>query len=287
MSGSFEHRLAEHYTTLSDKLREAGDFVAQNPVDIASRSLRAVSRDSGLAPASFSRLARALEYEDFESLRESIREKIGRRVHSFADRADRLQQDHGGGPQGFFAAHATACRGNIGRLHDEIDAAELDRVVDRLEGARRVVLLGALGSTGIVEYLGYLASFCSPDWHLASRMGASLGSGLVGLDGRDALVIVTKPPFSTRAIRAAEIARAQDVFVVVITDTPACPALRHASASFIVPTDSPHFYSSYVATLFLVETMIGMLVTRTGSSVRERIAQIEKRNRNLDEVWDG
>lgn len=287
MSTTFEQRLAENYEQLSAKLRLAADYIAQNPVDAATRSLRTVAQDSGLAPATFSRLARALDYDDFEQLRDSLRDKIGQRVHSFADRADRLQQDHGKGPRGFFDAHAAACMSNLQRLHDDMDMELLEQAVDRLHRARTVMLVGALGSTGIVEYLAYMANFCAPNWQMASRMGASLGGGLVGLDSRDALVIVTKPPFATRAIRAAELAREQGVYVVVITDTYACPALRHASAGFVVPTDSPHFYSSYVATLFLAETMIGMLVSRAGPAARERIAQIEQRNHRLEEVWDG
>ncbi|WP_249139020.1 MurR/RpiR family transcriptional regulator [Actibacterium sp. MT2.3-13A] len=287
MTATFEQRLAENYEQLSAKLRLAADYVAEHPVDTATRSLRAVAQDSGLAPATFSRLARALDYDDFEQLRDSMRDKIGRRVHSFADRAGRLQQDHGDGPRGFFDAHAAACMTNLQRLHDDMDIALLERAVDRLHRARTVTVLGALGSTGIVEYLAYMANFCSGNWRMAGRMGASLGGALVGLDKRDALVIVTKPPFSTNAIRAAELAREQGVYVVVITDTYTCPALRHSSAGFVVPTDSPHFYSSYVATLFLAETIVGMLVSRAGPAARERIAQIEQRNHRLEEVWDG
>lgn len=287
MSEPFEQRLAEHYDTLSAKLRQAGDFVAHNPVEIATRSLRALAQETGVAPATFSRLARALDYEDFEELRETMRGKIERRVGSFADRADRLQQDHAAGPRGFLNAHADACLSNLRRIHDEIDPDMLDATVERLHTARNVLLLGALGSTGIVEYLSYMADFCAANWSMAGRMGASLGSGLVGLDDRDALLIITKPPFSARVIRAAELARKQGVFVVVITDTHTCPALRHASASIIVPTESPHFYSSYVATLFLAETLIGMLVSRAGSTARERISRIEQSNRRLEETWGG
>lgn len=287
MTTTFEQRLGENYEELSAKLKLAGDYIAENPVDTATRSLRAVAQESGLAPATFSRLARALDYDDFEQLRDELRDKIGRRVHSFADRAGRLQQDHGKGPRGFFDAHAAACMTNLQRLHDDMDTTLLEQAVDRLHDARTVMLVGALGSTGVVEYLAYMANFCSGNWRVAGHMGASLGSALVELDSRDVLLIVTKPPFSTSAIRAAELARAQGVYVVVITDTHTCPALRHASAGFIVPTDSPHFYSSYVATLFLAETMIGMLVSRAGPAVRQRIAQIEKRNRRLEEVWDG
>ncbi|MBC7132991.1 MAG: MurR/RpiR family transcriptional regulator [Roseovarius sp.] len=278
--------MARNFDGLSDRLRQAAEYVAAHPVDIATRSLRAVAQESGLAPASFSRLARALDYRSFEALREAMRAKIDRRVNSFAERAERLQAAHEAGESSFCEAHVSACLRNLQTLLRDMDMALLDRTVERLHAARNVVLVGALGSTGIVEYLSYMANFCSGNWSMAGRMGASLGSALTGMDGRDAMVIVTKPPYSTRSVEAAHMAAAQGAFVVVITDSPACPALPSASAGFVVPTDSPHFYSSYVATTALVEIVVGMLVGRAGAAARARIAQVEQNSRRLGEVWD-
>lgn len=286
-AASFEERLARNFERLSDKLRQAAEYVSAQPVDIATRSLRAVAQDSGLAPATFSRLARALDYDSFETLREAMRTKIGRRVNSFAERAERLQSAWEAGETGFFEAHVSACQSNLQTLLRDVDMGLLERTVERLHAARNVVLFGALGSTGVVEYLSYMANFCSGTWSMAGRMGASLGASLTGLDARDALVIVTKPPYASRAIEAAHMGAAQGAFVVVITDSPACPALGQASAGFVLPTDSPHFYSSYVTTLAFAEVLVGMLVGRAGSAARTRIAQVEQSSRRLGEVWDG
>lgn len=284
VSRTFEARLTERYSDLSGTLRSAANYLADNPVDTATRTLRTVSRDSGISPAAFSRLARALEYDGFEELREEMRTKINERVNNFAQRAERLQNDHAASD--FIDVHAAACQSNLQSFMDTLDRAMLNAAVDQIAAARKVLLLGALGSTGVVEYLSYMANFCADNWGMASRMGASLGGGIAGLDDRDVLIIVTKPPFAGRAIRAAQMAQSQGVYVVLITDTLGCPALKYASARFIVPTDSPHFYSSYVVTMFLVESLIGVLVSRSGPAARARIADVEDANRVLAEVWD-
>jgi len=284
VEGTFDRRLVGGYAGLSERLRRAGDYVAQNPVSVATRSLRAIASDAGLAPATFSRLARALDYPDFEQLRESIRRKIGQQLSPFADRAGRLQQEHGDAAAGFAAAHLRACLGNIERLGQVMDPAVLSNVADRLHDARRVVVLGGLASAGPVEYVSYLASYFAENWSLAGRGGASVAGALTGLGARDVLVVLTKAPYSTVSIRSAELAASRGVYVVVIADGHACPALRHASAGFTVPTDSPHFFSSYVATLALLETIVGMLVSRSGQEARERIAEVEEMGRSLNEV---
>ena len=286
MTALFGTRLANKYGDLSNALRQAADYLSEHPIDIATRPLRAVSKESGVSPAAFTRLAHALDYEGFEELREEMRAQIGRRMDKFADRAERLQQDHALTRTGFFDAHLLACQQNLETLSQTIDRELLDQATDRIAKSRQVLLLGALASTGIVEYFSYLANFHAENWSLAGRMGASLGGSLTSLSEEDALIIITKPPFAARAIRAAELARNKGAYVVVITDTHSCPALQNASAGFIVPTDSPHFFSSYVVTLFLVETLIGMLVSRSGDPARKRISEVENTSRVLAEVWD-
>ncbi|PIE11793.1 MAG: transcriptional regulator [Rhodobacterales bacterium] len=282
MSTEFEERLAKSYEGLSDQLRRAGDFVATHPFDTASRSMRSVAREAEVAPASFTRLAKALGYDGFESLRDSLRAQIGDQVRSFADRAEAI-----GESVQFATAHLEACRSNLDALSHGLDPQALTEAADLLSGARRVYLFGALGATGIVEYLSYLAHYCTDNWHLIGRQGGSLGGGLAAVTEDDVLIVVTKPPFSSRAIRAARFAEESGAHVMVLTDSHTCPALRYAQSSFILPTESPHFYSSYVATLTLIEILIGMVVGRSGPAARDRIARVEQSNRRLDELLDG
>ena len=287
MTSVFEQRLSQHYEALSARLRQAADYVAANKVAVATRSLRAVASESALPPATFSRLSRALGYSDFEEMREEMRRGVSARVSSFSERAERLQSAHSKSSRDILDLHLEACVNNIRELAEAIDQDELAQTVDRLHAARRVLLVGNLGSTGVVEYLTYQMNFIAENWSMAGRMGASVGSSLVDLDASDALLVVTKPPFAKRGIHAARMASEQGAFVVVISDTYSCPAFRHASARFVVPTDSPNFFSSYTATLVLVETIAGMLVAKAGRAANLRIAAVEERNRRLEEVWDG
>lgn len=285
MSESFEKRLAVAYGDLSGALRAAADYLVENQLDAVSRPLRTVSAHSGVSPAAFSRLSRALGYQNFDDLREEMRAEIDRRVNNFASRAEQLQKAHGEGNSDFVQSHFMACEHNLRKTMAGLDQDMIRSVADRLSGSRKVLLLGALGSTGVVEYLSYMANFCTDNWTLANRMGASLGGALSGLDKRDALFIVTKPPFAVSVIKVARLARELGVFVVVITDTHTCPALEYASSSFVVSTEGPHFYSSYVSTVFLIEAIMGLVVGRAGVAAQDRIAEIELRNRQLAEVW--
>ncbi|MDQ7079327.1 MAG: MurR/RpiR family transcriptional regulator [Paracoccaceae bacterium] len=280
-----EDRIAAEYAHLSSKLKDAADFVATNPVDVATRSLRSISGSTGLAPATFSRLARALGFESYEDMRELSRQAVGRQFTPFSERVSRLQAEEERAETPFLMRQAAACVDNIGALGAGIDQARLEDAVAHLHEARQKVLFGAFGSTGIVEYFAYLGNYFSPGWQVAGRNGASISTSMASLGKGDALVVITKPPFARRSVMAAEMAQEQGAYVIVISDTHACPALKDADAGFILSTESPQFFSSYSATIVLIETMIGMLVSRAGSGALERIREVEERNRRLEEFW--
>ena len=284
---SFEQTLSGKYATLSAKLKEAADFVVLNPVDVATRSLRTISKDAKLAPATFSRMSSALGFTSYEDLRDLLRLEIQHRPGSFSRGVQALQESHDEGDPDFVAGHINACISNLQSLNGTVDKTRLDACVTRLYQAKQVLVTGTLGSTGVAEYLTYMASFLFGNWSMASRMGASLASGLVGLSDQGALIVITKPPFASKSINAAKEAFDAGAYVVVITDTHTCPALAYATDSFIVPTQSPHFFSSYTSTLVLCEILIGKLAAISGTSARHRIAEVENKNRRLSEVWDG
>lgn len=285
--GAFEQELAKRYVDLSTKLKQAADFVVANPVEVATRSLRSISADVGVTPATFTRLARAIGYASYEELREEMRHSVGRRAGTFSDGVERMQSEHANSDQSFAAEHISACLGNLAALRDGIEPDEFNRAIDRLHDSRKVVLLGALGSTGAAEYMSYTADFIADNWQLAGRMGSSLGSSLMGVGKKDALIVITKAPHANQAIQAAELASSNGAFVLIITDSHKCPSLAHASSYFIVPTDSSHFFSSYAATIALIEAMIGLLAVKAGEPARDRISNVENSNRRLEYLSDG
>lgn len=281
---TLEDRVAERYAGLSGQLRKAADYVMDNPLEIASRSLRAISVESDVSPATFSRLARALGYETFEDMKDVSRQSVGQQVLSLSEKAERLRQADLSGTS-MLQRQSTACIGNIETFVRRADEAKLEEAATLLRCADRVVLLGALASTGMTEYMAYLAHYFAPNWSLAGRMGASLGAQVAKLQPGDVVFIVTKSPYAHRAVTAAKLARDRSADVVLITDSHKCPGLAHATHGFVVPSDSPQFFSSYVVTLVLIETLIAMIVAASEADATAAIRTVEAKNQELGEYW--
>lgn len=285
-TANIQDRVNAAYAGLSDKLKVAARFVADNPAELATRSLRSVAGASGVSPATFSRLARALGYRDYEELREEGRRTVERRMAPFSQRASALHRRAAGRPgRAFLADQSAACVANIEALGATIDPARLEAAVAALDGAGRVLLVGSRGSAGLVDYFGYMAHWFLPNWSVAGRNGTELGAALSRMGPGDAVFGLCKEPYARRTVAALRAGRARGATTLAITDSRTSPALQFSDHAFVVRTESPQFFSSYAATLVLMETIAAMLAARAGPAVAEAIHEAELELQELGENW--
>ncbi len=283
---TIEDRISEHYAELSTKLRTAADFVAGHPVDVATRSLRSVAQTSGVSPATFSRLARVLGYADYEALREAGRAAVGQKLIPFSERARSLRQpERRSEAADLLHEQARACIANIAYIDQNLSADRLEAAAEALHRAGTVLLLGSMGSAGLIDYLGYQAQWIASNWHVAGRNGTSTAAILSRMGPDDALFVLVKTPYAARSVNALRAARDKAVATIVVTDSHAAPALRFADHAFVVPTVSPNFFSSYAATLVLFEALVTLLLTKAGPEAEDRILAMEDQVRRLGENW--
>ena len=278
---SVQASIADNYGDLSGALKLAADFIVNNGFEIATRSLRSVATESDLSPSSFSRLARAIGYEDYEQLREHAREELASSSNRYTTKAQRLHDDAN---IPFLPRQVNACLTNIQALVNDIDEKKLEGAVESLADAGNVTIVGSLGSASFADYFAYLTSWFDGRWSVAGRNGVTLASSLARLTECDVLIVITKAPYAKRAILATELAAQRGATIIVLTDSHAFPGIKHAHHSFIQKIESPQFFSSYAATLVLIETMTGMLLARAGSQAVDEIQRVVEQNRRLDEI---
>lgn len=285
-TANIQDRINDVYADLSGKLQVAAKYVVENPVDLATRSLRSIASTSGVSPATFSRLARALGYSDYEQMREDGREAVERRVSPFSERAHALRVSVSGSENTDILRHqAAACVGNIEALQNSIDVARLDAAVDCLHRAKSVLVVGAMGSAGITDYFAYMAHWFKSNWKTVGRNGVELSPSLSRLGRGDVVFALSKTPYARRTIAALKVARKAGATTIVITDSGTSPALQFSDHGFVTSTESPQFFSSYVATMVLMEAIISMLLARAGPEAEEMIRAAEIQIDGLGENW--
>ena len=278
---SVQAAIAENYDSLSEALKAAADFIVNNGFEVATRSLRSIATESELSPSSFSRLARAIGFEDYEQLRDQARDELANSANQFTIKAKQLHQD---AKRPFLPRQVNACVTNIQALLNDIKEEELEAAVDTLATASKVTLIGSLSSASFTDYFSYLTSWFDDRWSVAGRNGLTLASSLTRLTKNDVVIVISKAPYAKRAVLATRMAAERGATIIVLTDSHTFPAIKHAKHVFIHKTESPQFFVSYAATLVLIETLTGMLLARAGKQAITDIESLVAQNQLLDEI---
>ena len=85
-------RIEQAYPSLPRQLQLAGRYVVDHPDEVALASMRELSRKAKVSPATLLRLARVAGFEDYQSFRETFRQRIRRGGEGpFSARARSLQ----------------------------------------------------------------------------------------------------------------------------------------------------------------------------------------------------
>lgn len=274
---------------LSPRLRSAAEFVAAHPDEVATRTLRQVAKAANLTPPTLSRLARALDCETYEDLRELCRGELKRRNRSLADKAEALlklsTEADAPNRSGIVISQARSAVANIQHLMQTIDLEKLREAADRLARARRVVLIGSSSTFAMMNYFARMGQMVFDNWTVAGVEGALWSHEIARLDSSDAVFVVSLNPYADMCIRAAEMSRNLGADVIAITDGVQSPLARFATHCFMVETESPQFFPSHVATLVLIEGLMGMIVRRDGDNAATRIRSTEQVGWQLGEYW--
>lgn len=262
-------RIAE----LSPQLRRAARFVVDNPGEIATRSLRHIAETAQLPPPTFSRLAKAVGYDSYNSLKESCRLGV----------LGRQGKDQEG--LSVIADHGLSAIKGIERLLREIDEKELENGARVLAGARRVALIGEMRARALVDYASYLSDMTIDGLSVIGRDPVSLAAETRDLGAKDAAVVLTMNPYATRSIETAKLVSATGAYLISITDSPLSPVAEISDQMFVISPDGPQFFPSYVVATLIIETLFGLMVREKGADAHQRIKDTARRCRELGEYW--
>ena len=281
-------RLDAAYERLGPRLKIAARYVLDHPDDVALYSMRTLAERAGVAPATLSRLARAIECEDYEAFRHSYRARVTGRHHadaSFAGRARALQADAGDRKQSM-QQQAETTVANIDAFLASGYRDGLDRAADLLIAARSVQVVGMMSGFALAIYAHYVASMAFPNWSLLRTQGGSIANSLYDLTADDAIIAFSSEPYSRATVMACQDAQAAGVPIVAVTDRRSGPLARAADVALVAPADSANYFPSIAAQVAVVEGLLGTMLKKAGTETLTKIETIEAARHAYGEYWE-
>ena len=263
--------------SLSPQLRQAADYVAANPIEVSFRSMRYIAGKTGLTPPTFSRLARSLGFESYEQLKEACRVAAKDTYSGYRERAEALRVGHDEGRDGpkFHVAYGQQSMRNINETMVNADPLAIDRVADMALAAGRVFVNAQMGQRHMGSYAGYVASLAFDNWELLGNEPSGAASQIRRLTDNDVMICLSVMPYAKDTIALARAGSASGTRIIAITDSADSPLATLADEVLIAATANRHFFASQLCALYLLETIIGLMVAKSGDSIQANLEKSE------------
>lgn len=280
-------RLRAGFDAFTPELKRAAQWIADHPSETGLWSMRQQARSAGVSAPTMVRLARALGFADYASLRRPFQEALTGRPIGYGARASALQ--------------AAPQARRIERLAREIAASQIADVesvlalnpADKLEAAvgaiaaaKRVGFLGVRAPFGIAFQFRYAYNLIARNGVLFDGVGGTVHDQVDALGPGDVLVAISQAPYSTPTVEAVTTARARGVTVVALTDSALSPLARSAAHFLLFRVDSISFFPSMIAPLALVELLVAWLAAKGGKTVLKRLSEVDARLAAQRAYWD-
>ncbi|MDJ0613184.1 MAG: MurR/RpiR family transcriptional regulator [Rhizobiaceae bacterium] len=275
-------RLAGELSDLTPETRKAATYVLENPRDVGVSTVREIAEAAKVKPNTVVRMARQVGFEGYEDFREPFREAIRSGSVDFPDRARWLQDIRKSGDLGsLYADMVQGALSNIENSFAGISAEQLAAAAQAVWNCEHVYTLGVGVNHSNANNFTYLASTGMVQFEAIPRLGSTATDDLAYAKSGDVLIAITCKPYRREVVEAVEIAKAQGLTIVAISDSPASPIILQADHGFVISTDTPQFFPSSVATIALLETLLSFVVAHASDEIVTRVEKFHTRRRAL------
>ncbi len=251
--------ITREYPGLSGRSQQIARFLTQNPNAVALESINAVAVGCGVHPSALVRFAQHFGYSGFKQMQSVFQTRLATAAPGFRERIGAIEIDLSRNPN----------HGNLGFLRDLVvrDIATLQGLLDSvteeslsdaarlLKDAETIYIAGQLRSEPIASFLRYVlvmlrrrVVLLDPAGGLAQEMAATVSA-------RDVLVAVAFRHYAREVVAIRDVAAANGVPVVAITDSPLSPLAKHARVLFTIPEDEYSFSRSLAGPMCLVQCL--------------------------------
>jgi len=280
-------RMARALPDLPRQVHKAATYILENPGAVGTLSMRKLAAEADIPPPTLPRLAKVLEYDTYDEFRDVFRDHLQGQASGYAGQAGQLQKlGKEDDTAVLLSAFRQASLQNIEHLFSTLDIKVVDEVVGRLLSARRVYIVGMQASFIAASYFQYVGGMACDNWVLLENRNGDIVERAKDMNQEDVLIAIAMPPCARESIIMADFARDLGVPVVGVTNSHTTALAARSDTILIVAMQSPQYFESYVATVLLLEVLIGIVVARGGQELVENIDRVERYRRLLGEYWE-
>lgn len=262
-------RIRDRLEDLSPNDRLVAEAVLRDPTGVAFLSADQLAAQSGVSKAAVVRFGARLGYGGFAGLQEALQGGIKERLEAVGEAP---------APGGSLVERwLSAVEADLRAVAGSTTPATLEQAAALLEtGEGWIHVFGQRASAAVAEYAYFLLNPMLPNVVRVEAGESALADRLIGIGPEDRLLAFTFRRYAKVTTDVAAFFQEAGAPVVLVTDSPAAPAARHATEVLVCADDSPAPFPTAVTGIFLVELLAATLLERNPSSIGRRLDDAER-----------
>lgn len=272
--GPISERIQSVLGSLTTQERRAALYLRDHYPVAGLEPLARFAQASGVSSQSVLRLAGKLGFAGYRELQEHLRSEISQERSSPLGRwvSREIQPAEEDWLSGFGQHAADNVKAAFSLIVREDFEAAAQALADR---KRPALAIGGRFTQTLSRYLVRHLEIVRGNVEEVGSISATWPDRLIDVDRRSVVVAYDIRRYAPDVVRFCEIAAQQGATVILFTDSRAAPASRHASRTFVAPTESAGAWDSLSAMFALTEAMIARVTELEGGSTTERLARLE------------
>lgn len=288
MGMDYDHlraELASRRDGLSPRLRQVAEFALHNPNEMALETIAAIADRAQVPPSTLIRFASAFGFDGFSSMQRVFRSQLVERTSDYAARIHALRQaEVDPSPSAVLDRLVEAGIHALEHLRGTTRPELLERAAELLAQADAVHVVGQRRAFAVATYLSYAFGQLGPRTHLIDGVGGMTLQQASFIGPRDALVVISFPPYAPESVAVAQRAHELGTPVLVLTDGPLSPLLPLARLAFEVEDAELQGFRALSATMCLALALVVSLGRRLDQRPIAAMARGRTRQRGEPEA---
>ena len=273
MTKDILHTLAEETDRFSKGQRRIAAYILENYDKAAFMTANRLGKLVGVSESTVVRFASELGYEGYPGMQRALQEIVRGRLTS-------TQRIQAAGDQLSGDVLGAVLQSDMEKLREVVakaDRQEFNRVVDRIQGARHVYILGARSSTFVAGYLNFYLHLLLENVTLVQTTAAGeIFEQLFRIGTEDVLIAISFPRYSSITVNTVKFAKERGAAIVAITDNELSPVYQMSEAALLTPCEMISFVDSMVAPLSLINALVVALAVRQGKDAAATFSELER-----------
>ncbi len=162
---------------------------------------------------------------------------------------------------------------------DQTDGAEFERVVETVNAAKRIYIIGFRSSSFLAGYLNFYFRLIYDNVILVQGGAAGTFDQLFRVGAGDVVFAICFPRYSELAIKTIQFAKDRGATIIGLTDSEMSPVYHLSTCSLLVRNEMISFVDSLAAPMSMLNALILAAARKKGADVSATFSELEH-------VWD-